>query len=253
MAVLAIGIAVFEIQRNWDDIVNYFTTGPAAEALYEFKELWDKIFSSLPDSIGGPSDKLIKIWDIFVASFVGPIKFALDKIFSIVKKALGIIGDVIDIITAAIAGDWATVWNEMKSILIRVFASMVEGVTAGLNTMLGAIGGVVGFLDDDWGESLEKAQEAVNSFGKDLVEKAGDFIGFKKEAKTATDEVEKLAAALEDVTEVEVKEKEKEKKKKKDEDEVIDPFKGMNAAGETSKATTELMMYEARARSPSIL
>lgn len=199
LVVAAIGIAVFEIQRNWDEIVKYFTSGPAAAAWNEFKELIDKIFGLIPDSIGSGADLIIKIWDQFIVNFITPIRAAFDEVFLIIKLGMGILGDLIDAGTAAMAGDWAGFWNEMKSIVIRIFSFMVKSVAIGVNSMLKVMGSLAGFFDDEWAASLKNAQDKVNSFSDSLIERASEFIGFKQQARLATAAVKGFGKAVEEL------------------------------------------------------
>lgn len=203
LIVLAVGIAVTEIIRNWDAIVDYFTTGPAAAAWLEFQELTSKIFGrgGIEGDMSGITDRLIKIWDYLVIALITPIKQAFEKIMRIFKTAFGIIGDIIDLFSAVFRSEWGVMFDEIKSIAIRALRFIVESISGSLNLMLGIVGKAVSVFNDDWADAIKKAQDSITAMGESVIKGAADWMGFTEAVSSSKDALKDVSTTIdEDVT-----------------------------------------------------
>jgi len=200
LIILAVGVAVTEIIRNWDKIVDYFTTGPAVSAWLEFKELFSKIFGmgGIEGDMSGITDRLIQIWDYLIIALIMPIKLAFETIMRIFKTAFGIIGDLVDLFSAAFRGEWKAMFDEIKSIAIRALRYMVESISGSLNLMLRVVGKAVSIFNDDWGDAIAAAQESITAMGESVIKGAADWMGFTEAVLTSKDALKDVSTTIDD-------------------------------------------------------
>lgn len=188
LVVIAIGIAVFEIIRNWDKISKYFTTGPAAKTWKEFQKLTEKIFGILPKKIKVSTNLIKKIWDGLIQGLIAPVKFAFEFILRRVRLFVAIFGDIIDIFTAAFKGNWSRVWDEIKSIMARVLNFMIDSLRATIVSLLEIVQRPLKVFGQ--GEFIQPAIDAVNKL-------AAGFSFITDETEKATKAMDKLAKVAE--------------------------------------------------------
>lgn len=101
--------ATFFIDR-WDHIKGSFQT-----ILLGFKILLAVTF--------GP---LVFLWTHFHEQIMAVVKFVWNQVLNIMSTALRIIGDVFDIITSLLSGDWGGAWDAVKDIFGAIFDYIVS-------------------------------------------------------------------------------------------------------------------------------
>lgn len=187
LVVAAIGIATFEIIRNWDKIVNYFTEGPAAETWREFQILTEKIFGLLPKNIEVSTKLITRVWDNFISRFIEPMRIAFEFLLRRLRLFTGIFGDIIDIFTASFKGNWIRVWDEIKSIMKRVLNFMIDSLRVAVVQLLEIIQRPLELIGE--GGFIQPAIDAVN----DLAER---FSFVTENAGSANDQIKAMKTNL---------------------------------------------------------
>src|SRR3990167_8751559 len=200
LVIIAVAIAATEIIRNWDSIVKYFTTGPALDAWNTFKSTTEKIFGSIPGITKDSGDILLEIWDGIIAGIIRPFKTAMDFLIRMTTFSFGVIGDVIDVFRAVFAGDWAGMWNEIKSITVRFMKFIIDSIIAGLDLIMGGVGGVVSIFNEDWAAAIDKSRKDIGKWGNDLIKSGADLIGFKGSIEATTTETKGFTAEIKEAS-----------------------------------------------------
>ena len=201
--VAAVAAGVTAIIRNWDSIVEYFTTGAGSQ-------IWESIKSGVRVAIDIAIDVIdefinfvesavnlgIKFWDIFGDTIIEVFRNTWSAVSEIVGTVFDVIMNMFSGFAAAFRGDWRGLWDSVLNIVGTIFDTIQSVVSRAIENLLIIVGRAVRFFNDDWADAIEGARESVRSFSDDISEWISDSREQRDEANESTESTSRFRDAV---------------------------------------------------------
>lgn len=173
LAIAGVVAAVILIRRHWDDIVDYMTNGPGAA-----------VWANIQTAIGLFVDGAVKLWESFtnllayiwgrwgdnVGNLLGRIWTQIGETLS---RGFSFFTNLMGVFTSAFSGDWSTMWQRLKNVLIDAVALILNGVAYMVEEMLRLV---------DWGLSyLGSESDMAGAFAETIDNAVAYLDGLKTE------------------------------------------------------------------------
>lgn len=183
-AIAGVIAVVILIRRHWDDIVEYMTNGPGAA-------VWESIKSSIATFVNAA----VELWESFtgllqyiwnrwgdnIGNLLGRLWTKLGEIFS---RGFSFWTNLMGVFTSAFSGDWSTMFDRLKNVLIDAVALILSGVSYLVEEMLRLV---------DWGLSYLGAESDMAGAFKQTIDDAVSYLdGLKTEFEDTGDAAETM-------------------------------------------------------------
>ena len=128
---LAIGAvigAVVLIRRNWESIVEYFSNGPGNAVWHTVKTSMLQFVDSAIELWHALVDFLQRIWMKYGDDFLNATKRVFNHVGKLFRRIGTFLTNIFETLTAALSGDWTTMWQRLQNVLLDAVALILEGV-----------------------------------------------------------------------------------------------------------------------------
>lgn len=119
-----VGAAVLIVQ-NWDTIVAYFTSGEGSKFWGIVKAYGEELWNNLKSIFNSIKNFSISLWKSIGENLTAIVGTSFGLLKDIITGTLGVISGVFKVFSSLLKGDWAGLWEGVKSIT----ASLWNGIT----------------------------------------------------------------------------------------------------------------------------
>lgn len=141
----------------------------------------DKIMTSLKELFAVVWGVIQDIWKKHGDTIITVVKTTFEVIKTVIKTALDIVNDIIQAFTALLSGDWETFWEEIFSIVKRIWDTIVDTVPTLLENFDKAWRMGVDILKDTGKAMMEGLWEGLKAIWEKIKGWIDDSIGWLKE------------------------------------------------------------------------
>ena len=218
--VVALGIAVALIIANWDELKAYFISGGGSkiweQVQADFNKAWEGIKQASTIIVGviegifsglGVSLKInfemftgiiLNIWTAWKTGMLNNIRSLVELVLLNVLRMVNTIKNIIGLVKAIAAGDWAGAWELMKDIVQDQIGFMLGMLQILVGHVLGIAETIASLFGSTVGGAVSDAKKAVEEFGDSIQ----DAIGSKtvKQVQQISDDIFDVDMSLQDAT-----------------------------------------------------
>jgi uncharacterized protein YukE len=152
-------------------------------------------------AVGVAVGLIIAYWDEIVeyfttgdgATFLQPFVVLFNGIW---KQVAGIFRAF----SALFRGDWAALWNEIKGLFVGFVETVVDLYTSFNKLIIEGIKSLVGVLNKDWANALDKSQKKTEAMGFVIKEMTKKFVGYDEQIGVTVEEVKDFVDTTKEAT-----------------------------------------------------
>lgn len=153
------------VMEVWEEIKEF-----AVETFTLIKEVLAEVWKSIQETAKVIWNNLLDFWKQWGDTILEYAEAVWKNIKTVITTAIEIIADVINLILAAIRGDWSEVWGKVKSITSTLIGAIKTIISNSLDAILGIFSDI-----------LSKIWTAVKSTFNDMKNSVQEYMGRTKD------------------------------------------------------------------------